>query len=81
MTSSKEDFQRNYVTLGHPTSFGGISKLQSYYKGRNKIPKKKIEKNLESVDTYTLHKESKQLQRNPTFVHSAREQFQVSKKL
>ena len=46
MTSSKEDFQRNYVTLGHPTSFGGVSKLESYYKGKIKFQKKKLEKNL-----------------------------------
>ena len=67
--------KRNYQNILHPLYFSGITKIYNYYKGMISI--KDIENFLQTVDTYTTHREPKNpRQTNPTFVYRKRYQFQ-----
>ena len=76
----KEVVIRNYLSPSHPTSFSGVSQVYNYYRAHHpeyalSIPK--VEKILSEVDSYTRHKESKTLLRNPTFIYRRRQQMQI----
>jgi hypothetical protein len=76
--SNKEECLQNleskYTTPGHPMLFAGIDNIYQYY--RKIIPKSEIEKFLSQLTTYTEHKEFHRSQRNPSFSHFKRYQFQ-----
>lgn len=75
MTPSRNLILRNYTTPGHPTAYSGLETVYNFYEKR--VSKKLLKEILSSRDVYTLHKHYKKLQRNPTYVHSIRQQFQI----
>jgi len=70
-----EDFKKNYTNPSHPIGFSGVTNIYKYYKGL--LSQKDIQNLLASVESYTLRREYKNLQRNPSFSHFPRYQFQV----
>lgn len=71
----ENDLRNNYTTPGHPIAFGGIGAIQSYYRGI--LDEKKIREILSGIENYTLHREFHAGQRNTTFSHFKRYQFQM----
>jgi hypothetical protein len=71
----ENDLRNNYITAGHPVAFGGINTIFNYYKGL--LNKERIKNVLSSIESYTLHREFQSRQRNPTFAHFKRYQFQM----
>ena len=69
-----EDLKRSYINPGHPIAFSGVSALYRYYKPFLTIPD--IESTLSEIENYTLHKEFHRSQRNPSYSHFKRYQFQ-----
>ena len=69
------DLRENYTKPGHPIAFSGITKIYNYYK--KLIPEKVIKDFLASSESYTVHREFKKQQRNPTFSWFKRYQFQI----
>ena len=69
------DLQTNYTNPGHPIAFGGINNIYEYYKGL--LTKSKIQELLSATESYTLHKEYHKGQRNPSYSHFKRNQFQM----
>jgi len=70
-----EDLKQNYNTAGHPIAFSGINSIYNYYKGI--LDLEKIKDVLSSIETYTLHREFHKEQRNPSYSHFKRYQFQA----
>jgi hypothetical protein len=70
-----DDIKRNYRTPGHPIAFSGIQSLYNYYKGILTI--EKIQEVLSEIEAYTLHREYHSSQRNPSYSHFKRYQFQM----
>ena len=75
--NTETEIKENYTRPGHPSAFGGISKVTDHYKKRDDVSQNAVEEILSGVESYNLHRETKQLTRNPTFVHHKREQIQV----
>lgn len=75
MKSLEAEVLHNYTTPGHPTAYSGLNTVFEFYKGR--ISRKLLKEILSKRDVYTLHKHYKQRQRNPTYVHKIRYQFQI----
>jgi len=75
MNSVEEEVLKNYTSPGHPTAYAGLKTVFEFYKGR--ISRKVLKEILSRRDVYTLHKHYKQRQRNPTYVHKIRYQFQI----
>lgn len=71
----ENDLENNYNTPGHPIAFSGITNIYNFYKGLLSI--EKIKEILSKVENYTLHREYKKGQRNPSFSHFKRYQFQM----
>jgi len=71
----ENDLRNNYITAGHPVAFSGINTIFNYYKGL--LNKERIKNVLSSIESYTLHREFQSRQRNPTFAHFKRYQFQM----
>ena len=71
----EEDFRINYKTPGHPIAFGGINIIYNYY--NRLLTQEKIKDILSTIEGYTLHKEYKAGQRNPTYSHFKRYMFQM----
>ena len=71
----ENDLRNNYTKAGHPIAFGGIDNIHSYYKGI--LDKEKIKDILSSIENYTLHREYHSSQRNPSYSHFKRYQFQM----
>lgn len=71
----ENDLRNNYTTPGHPIAFGGINAIQKYYRGV--LDENKIREILSSIENYTLHREFHAGQRNTTFSHFKRYQFQM----
>ena len=71
----QNDLRNNYNTIGHPIAFSGINNIHAYYKGI--LDKKQIKEILSSIENYTLHREYHQGQRNPSYSHFKRYQFQL----
>ena len=69
------DLKKNYINPSHPIAFSGISNIFKYYNGR--VPINKIKQALAGFDSYTLHKEVKKFQRNPSYSYFKRHQFQI----
>jgi Integrase core domain len=71
----QNDLENNYTTPGHPIAFSGITNIYKFYKGKLSIDK--IKEILSSIENYTLHREYKKGQRNPSYSHFKRYQFQM----
>ena len=74
------NYTQNYQNPSHPTAFGGINQVYNYYRTHHpeyKLSISKIQNILSGVESYTRHKESKSLLRNPTFVYFKRQQIQI----
>lgn len=71
----EEDLKANYNNPGHPIAFSGISNIYDYYKGN--LSQDQIKDILASIENYTLHREYKKGQRNPSYSHFKRNQFQM----
>jgi hypothetical protein len=71
----QDDLENNYTTAGHPIAFSGITNIHKYYKGKLSIDK--IKDILSKIENYTLHREYKKGQRNPSYSHFKRYQFQM----
>jgi hypothetical protein len=72
---AKNDLLKNYVKPGHPLAFSGVGNIYNYYNG--KLTHKQILDILSSIESYTLHKNYRSGQRNPTFSHFKRYMFQM----
>jgi hypothetical protein len=71
----ENDLRINYNTPGHPIAFSGITNIYKFYKGRISI--EKIKDILSTIENYSLHREYKKGQRNPSYSHFKRYQFQM----
>lgn len=71
----EEDLKNNYTNPGHPIAFSGITNVYKYYKG--KLSVEKIKDILSTIENYSLHREYKRGQRNPSYSHFKRYQFQM----
>lgn len=71
----EEDLKKNYSNVGHPIAFSGINNIYDFYKGL--LKKTKIKEILSGAESYTLHKEYHKGQRNPSYSHFKRNQFQM----
>ena len=71
----EDDLKKNYISPGHPIAFSGITNIYNFYKG--KISYEKIKEILSGIENYTLHKEFKRGQRNPSYSHFKRNQWQM----
>lgn len=77
--TSKEDCLRdlkaNYLNPSSPISYSGLNNIYRHYNGI--LSYEVIKEFLGSVESYTLHREYKNLKRNPNFSHFRRFQFQA----
>jgi len=71
----ENDLKNNYTIPGHPIAFSGITNIYKYYKGKLSI--EKIKNILSTIENYSLHREYKRGQRNPSYSHFKRYQFQM----
>lgn len=71
----ENDLQQNYRKPGHPVAFSGLNQIYNYYNRR--LPVSKIKQILSGIESYTLHREFHKQQRNISFTHFKRYQFQM----
>jgi len=71
----EDDLRNNYNKPGHPIAFSGIQNIYDYYKGNLSV--NQIKDILSGIENYTLHREYKKGQRNPSYSHFKRNQFQM----
>jgi len=69
------DLKNNYNNPGHPIAFSGINNIYKFYKGH--LSYDKIKDILSGIENYTLHREFKRGQRNPSYSHFKRNQWQM----
>ena len=68
--------ERNYTLPGHAVSFSNVDTIWRYYD--KKISRAEIEKILQKIDSYTLHRKvKKQKTFTPIFARTLREQLQL----
>lgn len=67
--------ENNYTKPGSPIAFSGISSLLKYYKGV--LTGKEIAEVLFKFVSYSRHKETHKIERNPFFIYKKRQQFQI----
>lgn len=72
--SCKDDLRRSYISPGHPIAFSGINAVYKYYTPH--LTLKDIEAILSEIENYTLHREFHSAQRNPSYSHFKRYQWQ-----
>ena len=73
---TKNHFLQEYTSPSSPISFASPGWIYLYY--NKEIPLIKIQKWLEEIDAYTLHKHTKLPKpRNPTYAYYKRYQFQI----
>lgn len=70
-----EKIIQDYTTPGHPIAYSGVSNIYNYY--NRQVPLTRIRNLLSGNEGYTLHKEFHQQQRNITYKHYKRYQFQM----
>jgi Chromo (CHRromatin Organisation MOdifier) domain/Integrase core domain len=70
-----EKILKDYTTPGHPIAYAGIGNVYNYY--NRQVPLSRIKKLLSGNEGYTLHKEFHKQQRNITYKHYKRYQFQM----
>ena len=71
----KDDLLQSYQTPGHPIAFSGERNIQRYYRG--KLSASDIRDVLSQIESYTLHKQYRRPQRNPSYAHFKRYQWQM----
>ena len=71
----ENDLKTKYTTPGSPIAFGGIDTVYHYYRGI--LDKEQIKEILSGLTSYTLHRQFHKNQRNPTYAHFKRYQFQM----
>lgn len=69
------DLKSNYLNPSSPISYSGLNNIYRHYKGV--LSYDEIRRFLGSIESYTLHREYKNLRRNPSFSHFRRFQFQA----
>lgn len=74
-TELENDLKNSYTTPGHPIAFSGITNIYKYYRGKLSI--ERIKDILSTIENYSLHREYKRGQRNPSYSHFKRYQFQM----
>ena len=57
----ENEITRRYEDPGDPTAFSGINNLQKQYKRSSDISSESIRRAVSSLDSYTLHRETKQV--------------------
>lgn len=67
--------EKNYQNPGHPIAFGGINTIYNYFGGVLNI--NEIKNFLSKSENYTLHREYHKSQRNISYSHFKRYQFQM----
>lgn len=70
-----DHLKHNYKNPSSPVFSAGLTRLYDFYGGVLKLSD--LRSFLGSVDSYTLHREYKNLTRNPSYTHFRRYQFQV----
>ena len=70
-----EYLKNSYKSPGHPIAFSGLRNVYNYFRGRLSIDE--IRNALAEIESYTLHKEFHNGQRNPSYSHFKRYQFQL----
>lgn len=70
-----ENFKESYTKPGHPIAFSGVENIFNFYQG--KLTRKEIRDTLSNIYSYTIHKENHLGQRNPSYSHFKRYQFQM----
>ena len=76
MDVTKEDVIRLYRTPGHPIAFSSPERIYKYFNGD--VSRDLIQGALESIDSYTLHREYKKPRYyNTHYVYHRRSQFQA----
>jgi hypothetical protein len=72
------EIKEKYVQPGHPTAFSAPHNILKHFKGRGiKYKRKDVDATLQSLPSYTLHREFHRHSTNPTFVYARREQIQA----
>ena len=75
LTETLKELKENYIKIGHPVAFSGISNIKSHYPN---LTIKEIKKFLSSIYNYTIHRPTKKPKyHNPTYVYNIREQIQL----
>lgn len=69
------DLSQNYTKPSHPIAYSGINNIYNYYDG--KLSQKEIQSFLGGNESYTVHREFKNLQRNPSYARFKRYQMQI----
>lgn len=69
-----DDLKNSYNTPGHPIAFSGVNNIYQYY--RQILSRREIQNVLSGIENYTLHREFHKGQRNPSYSHFKRYQFQ-----
>lgn len=69
------DLKLSYNLPGHPIAFAGVNNIYDFYHG--KLSKEKIKNILSGIENYTIHREYHKGQRNPSYAHFKRYQFQI----
>jgi transposase InsO family protein len=72
---TNEKILQDYTTPGHPIAYSGVQNVYNYY--NRQVPLLRIRKLLSGNEGYTLHKEFHNQQRNITYKHFKRYQFQM----
>ena len=70
----EDHLRRSYLSPGHPLALSNLNKIYDYYEGE--ISKERIKEILASIESYSIHKEFHKGQRNPSYSHFKRYQFQ-----
>lgn len=69
------NFKKTYTTPGTSIAFSGLNHIYNYYE--KQIPISVIEKELESVNSYSLHFPAKKVGTNPFFIYKRRLMFMI----
>ena len=69
------DLKEQYYKPSSPLFLSGVTNIYKFYRGL--LPIKDIKNFLSSIESYTLHREFKNLSRNPSFSHFKRYQIQI----
>ena len=76
----EEEIVQNYINPSHPTAYSGLNQVYNYYSKNHpeyRLSYKKIAEILSGIESYTRHKESKNLQRNPSFAYKKRDRLEI----
>lgn len=68
------DLKKSYTSPGHPIAFSGVQSIKKYYP---LLSLSDIENVLSEIESYTLQREYHRSQRNPSYSHFKRYQWQI----